>query len=378
MFVLRDGKAVFTPVKTGVAGEQYFEVARRPQGRRPGDHRAVRLGARAGRRRGREAAGADDDDTRSTRTATEHSTRDEPAPRLRSSSRCRPSGPNKLRSFMTVLGNIVAVTSIVTVVSLIQGLNATVSDVIVSDIGADSFTIARRGIVRSGRGRGAHAQQPAADDARGRRHPRLRRQHRVGDRQRQPRRHGLVRDDGDGEHPDHRRHQRVRELLELQRRAGPDDDARPRSSAAGRSRSSAGTSPIGCSARRTRSTRRSASPASSSASSASARSGARRSASSQDGFAVIPLGAYMRLFGARQSLTLHGQAGQPRGARRGDGRRHGGAARRAAAEADRAGQLRHADVGHGARASTRRRPTASSPCSSASSPCRWSSAASSS
>ena len=47
---------------------------------------------------------------------------------------------NKLRSFMTVLGNIVAVTSIVTVVSLIQGLNATVSDLIVSDIGADSFT----------------------------------------------------------------------------------------------------------------------------------------------------------------------------------------------------------------------------------------------
>ena len=56
---------------------------------------------------------------------------------------------NKLRSLMTVLGNIVAVTSIVTVVSLIQGLNATVSDLIVSDIGADSFTIARRGIVRS-------------------------------------------------------------------------------------------------------------------------------------------------------------------------------------------------------------------------------------
>src|SRR5215208_4748683 len=56
---------------------------------------------------------------------------------------------NKLRSFMTVLGNIVAVSSIVTVVSLIQGLNAAVTDAIVSDIGADSFTIARRGIVRS-------------------------------------------------------------------------------------------------------------------------------------------------------------------------------------------------------------------------------------
>jgi putative ABC transport system permease protein len=50
---------------------------------------------------------------------------------------------NKLRSFMTVLGNIVAVSSIVTVVSLIQGMNAMVSTAIVSDLGADSFTINR-------------------------------------------------------------------------------------------------------------------------------------------------------------------------------------------------------------------------------------------
>mgnify|MGYP006175220771 CR=1 FL=1 len=38
---------------------------------------------------------------------------------------------NKLRSFMTVLGNIVAVTSIIAVVSLIQGINASVNDAIV-------------------------------------------------------------------------------------------------------------------------------------------------------------------------------------------------------------------------------------------------------
>jgi putative ABC transport system permease protein len=56
---------------------------------------------------------------------------------------------NKLRSFMTVLGNIVAVTSIVTVVSLIQGMNAMVSTAIVSDVGADSFTIQRRPPIRS-------------------------------------------------------------------------------------------------------------------------------------------------------------------------------------------------------------------------------------
>ncbi len=56
---------------------------------------------------------------------------------------------NKLRSFMTVLGNIVAVTSIVTVVSLIQGMNSMVSSAIVDDVGADSFIIQRRPPVRS-------------------------------------------------------------------------------------------------------------------------------------------------------------------------------------------------------------------------------------
>ena len=56
---------------------------------------------------------------------------------------------NKLRSFMTVLGNIVAVTSIVTVVTLIQGMNAMVSTAIVSDVGADSFTIQRQPPIRN-------------------------------------------------------------------------------------------------------------------------------------------------------------------------------------------------------------------------------------
>jgi putative ABC transport system permease protein len=54
---------------------------------------------------------------------------------------------NKLRSFMTVLGNIVAVTSIVTVVTLIQGMNGMVADVIVSDVGADSFTVQMRPLI---------------------------------------------------------------------------------------------------------------------------------------------------------------------------------------------------------------------------------------
>ena len=54
---------------------------------------------------------------------------------------------NKLRSFMTVLGNIVAVTSIVTVVTLIQGMNGMVADAIVSDVGADSFTVQMRPLI---------------------------------------------------------------------------------------------------------------------------------------------------------------------------------------------------------------------------------------
>jgi putative ABC transport system permease protein len=55
----------------------------------------------------------------------------------------------KLRSLMTVLGNIVAVTSIIAVVSLIQGLNASVKQAILSQAGADSFNIQQFPITRS-------------------------------------------------------------------------------------------------------------------------------------------------------------------------------------------------------------------------------------
>ena len=53
---------------------------------------------------------------------------------------------NKLRSLLTVLGNIVAVTSIIAVVSLVQGLNASVKSAIQSDLGVDTFQVQRRGI----------------------------------------------------------------------------------------------------------------------------------------------------------------------------------------------------------------------------------------
>ena len=69
---------------------------------------------------------------------------------------------NKLRSFLTVLGNIVAVTSIIAVVSLIQGMNEYVTNAIVTDVGADNFTIQQNPVVRT-----------AADEERARRNPRI-------------------------------------------------------------------------------------------------------------------------------------------------------------------------------------------------------------
>jgi putative ABC transport system permease protein len=55
----------------------------------------------------------------------------------------------KLRSLMTVLGNIVAVTSIIAVVSLIQGLNSSVKRAILNQAGADSFNIQQYPVTRS-------------------------------------------------------------------------------------------------------------------------------------------------------------------------------------------------------------------------------------
>ena len=48
-----------------------------------------------------------------------------------------------------MLGNIVAVTSIIAVVSLVQGMNGYVTDTIVSGVGADNFTIQRMPPIRT-------------------------------------------------------------------------------------------------------------------------------------------------------------------------------------------------------------------------------------
>jgi putative ABC transport system permease protein len=55
----------------------------------------------------------------------------------------------KLRSFLTVLGNIVAVTSIIAVVSLVQGMNQYVTDTIENSVGVDTFTIQRMPPIRT-------------------------------------------------------------------------------------------------------------------------------------------------------------------------------------------------------------------------------------
>jgi putative ABC transport system permease protein len=56
---------------------------------------------------------------------------------------------NKLRSFMMVLGNVVAVTSIIAVVSLIRGMDTYVANAIVGEVGAGTFRVERVGFVTS-------------------------------------------------------------------------------------------------------------------------------------------------------------------------------------------------------------------------------------
>jgi putative ABC transport system permease protein len=56
---------------------------------------------------------------------------------------------NKLRSFLTVIGNVVAVTSIIAVVSLVQGLNSAVEAEIQSQFAADAFSIQRRPLTQT-------------------------------------------------------------------------------------------------------------------------------------------------------------------------------------------------------------------------------------
>jgi putative ABC transport system permease protein len=140
VFVSATARQSFEAVKTGIAGEKYFEVTSGLKEGDNGDRRSLRVRQNAGRRRG-----GQESNRRRARLAQQQN---ELFPRV-GDDRPQAIWANKLRSFLTVLGNIVAVTSIIAVVSLIQGMNAYVSDTIVSGVGADNFTIQRMPIVRT-------------------------------------------------------------------------------------------------------------------------------------------------------------------------------------------------------------------------------------
>ena len=82
---------------------------------------------------------------------------------------------------MMVLGNIVAVTSIIAVVSLIQGMNSYVADALVSEVGIGTFRVDRVGVITDEeQEREALPPQPGDHEARGAGRP----QGRPGDRRR--------------------------------------------------------------------------------------------------------------------------------------------------------------------------------------------------
>ncbi len=140
MFLLVNGKAMFTPVKTGIAGDKYFEVL---DGLKTGD--AVITGPFASVR-----SLKDGDDVRTETTAGTAVDRKSMQQFFEAISiALQAIWSNKLRSSLTVVGNIVAVTSIIAVVSLVRGLNFAVNDAIQSQFAADSFSVQRRGLTRT-------------------------------------------------------------------------------------------------------------------------------------------------------------------------------------------------------------------------------------
>ena len=123
----------------------------------------------------------------------------------------------KLRSFMTVLGNIVAVTSIIAVVSLIQGLNASVKEAILNQAGADSFNIQQFPITRSDEEFEKVRGNPAHHDERRPRDPQLQRARERGDARLGRRRPDHVSRPVDRADAHHGRDGRIRGILELRR-----------------------------------------------------------------------------------------------------------------------------------------------------------------
>ena len=183
VFLVRDGKVLFEPVKTGIAGEQVLRGALGAQGRRTRWSSA--LSARCASCATGPLVKAD---ARATVDHDEHDAvrhaRADGRPAQRMNQFLESAGialqaiwSNKLRSFLTVLGNIVAVTSIIAVVSLIQGMNAYVTNAIVTDVGADNFNIQRNPIVRTQADEERVRSNPRDHDRRRGRGPQVRRPH---------------------------------------------------------------------------------------------------------------------------------------------------------------------------------------------------------
>ena len=129
--------AEFLQVKTGIAGDKYFEVV---SGLKDGDQVITGpFNSVRDLQDGDKVKLAEEGRARSRATMTQFFE----AIKLALSS----VWANKLRSFMMVLGNIVAVTSIIAVVSLIQGMNSYVADALVSEVGIGTFRVDRVGVI---------------------------------------------------------------------------------------------------------------------------------------------------------------------------------------------------------------------------------------
>ena len=283
----------------------------------------------------------------------------------------------KLRSLMTVLGNIVAVTSIIAVVSLIQGLNASVSTAILNQAGADSFIVQQFGIVRSDEEWLKVQSNPRITPHRCRRRQAPQPARLGGDAAVAARRARMTYRSAsiDGIEIT-RRDAGVHQFFELRRRARAADEPHRSRRSAGRWPCSARRPPSGCSARTSiRSKRRSRSRACISVSSASAPSAGRCSASRRTSSRSFRSAQFQQIFGSRRQLTMSVKPRDLEPDRARDRRHDDRDAHRAAAEAEPDRQLRDLQFRHRARASIDRRRAGFSRCSSASSRCRWSSAA---
>ena len=203
-----------------------------------------------------------------------------------------------------MLGNIVAVTSIIAVVSLIQGMNAYVTDAIVSDVGADNFTIQRMPVVRS-----------ADDEERVRNNPRITLDEADAVRKFSDNIDAVAAqasaaariaygERGARRRPDPGRVARLRLLLDLRRRARPADQP-------GRGRRAAGRSTVLGWRRRRPAVRRRSTRSTRSITiggqhfrvvGVSEKKGSVFG-NSQDEFAIIPLGAFQKMFGARPACS---------------------------------------------------------------------------